>query len=364
MNLQFTQLPFSLLLVCFFTLIGCSHDSAPRNSSGSDTGNSSLVVDADSLNIGHQWASSVFRSKILVTNPGPEYMVIEDVRGACSCTKTPHDPIVLRPKQSYEIPIQLDLNTLSARGYSPETPFSTGIEIHVSKRPPARFNITGVIKRPIVVERSNVRFGVIQSSLASHREIHVLTPTEVPVLRVVAADDSILRVEVDGPRLIDSDRTEFVIKIAPRPSLPVGPFESVVLVSTDSGKTNSTIGRNPASSIAIAVTGTVAYRYVLEPAMLDLGLCITDSVIQQRVRIRPLDGSRIDFRSIASSMRGLDVSANVNSDRNVLELLLRIIPKFPGAQKGAFTVTCIAIQGDKQEAIETVLPVRATILLK
>ena len=183
-----------------------------------------LSVDPDALDVGEVWETPRLVVRLRVHNDAATPRVVEKWTGGCGCTTVEPKTLSLRPGESAEVTVTIDLTDRAPRNRGvARWPLAIHLQpVFAGDRDPsAGWTIAGTVLNllNVPVGRLDILDGCVSGGPPRGRTFHVTA--QKPLARVEADLDSSygsVRVEPAGP-----DR--WAVTVTPSPQLPAGPFE-------------------------------------------------------------------------------------------------------------------------------------------
>lgn len=226
-----------------------------------------LAVEASTLDLGEVWEQDDYPYDLVIHNRNDAAAEIFDVAVSCGCVEAIEPrSLTLAPGTTATIRLKLNLakRTSRERGL-PKRPFE--VEIHPLRRssmtPQPGWRLHGVIKSRVTLDTLFLDFGdtAVRGQPPFARKVAAGVHMADARLRMKVVPD-LVAVEV---RPAEGSANRFDLLLAPRPSLPVGPFECKVHLDLE------TKDGERLSGVGLPVTGKMQPEVRAIPAQLVFG---------------------------------------------------------------------------------------------
>lgn len=189
---------------------------------------SELFIAPASLDFGEVWETSEHVISLTVENRSDEVVEVSEFVTGCECSSVEPKGVTLSPRGSAVVRVRLDLTHRQEYHLGLERrPVSVRV-VPVTRKPlsdVAGWDLRGVVRSRVSVQPARLNFEdrCVQDGPEAVRTLRGVAHTPVKELRSRVRPDSAATVHADR----EGDR--FEVRVAPRSSLPVGPFEFEVL---------------------------------------------------------------------------------------------------------------------------------------
>ncbi len=225
-----------------------------------------LTVSAAALDFGEVWEQKDFPWEVVLENRTDADVRVPSFVTTCGCVDLSPRSLTVPAHGTGKLAVKLDL---TRRGPGEETaavrPFSVGITPHGSGQGtrPASWVLHGTVKSRVTLNPQYVHFGEMAVHGQTPPRRKVLVTAHVPVDGLEAlANPDVATVEV---KRSEGDPSRFELTVAPRPTLPPGPFACTVTIALQHA------GCGHCSAATFSVAGQMQPEVRPFPAKLLLG---------------------------------------------------------------------------------------------
>ena len=273
------------------------------------------------------------RHEFTVKNTGQAELIIGQVQSSCGCTVAQSDKKRLAPGEETQLPVTFD--TSHERGHA-----SRRIDVYTndSATPDLALTVQGVIKVESEATPAELAFDNVKHGTTQTREVALTyhgTAKEFKITKVANSNSNIAVTQEPG----------FKLKVALLKTMPVGPFEDTIEISTN--------GR----PLEVPVYGRIVGNLVADPAQVSFGILPHGAGAMRIVRLTNSGSRPVAITGVTSTNPAVEVKSDAITAGKLYKITVELRK---GTQDGQLRGQ-VVIQTDDPEQTSFTVPFYAIV---
>jgi len=243
------------------------------------------------FDFGSALEGEMVRHVFKIRNVGKGNLVIRGVKSSCGCTAAEPTRSMLKPGEDAEIGAAFD--TRHQKGHQVRT--ITAIT-NDPENPQAIFTLQGTVKQQVAATPAEVAFGKVTKGAALTREVVIADLLGGKKFEVGSISNTSSSIKVTQLPRTDG-KPGALLKVELLPTMPVGPFEDSIKVSTNRVPLN------------VSVFGTIQGDLSLDPVQVSFGIAPRGQDVVRILRLTNRGPRKVNVLDVASTSQSVTASA-------------------------------------------------------